>query len=150
MAPQVTIYFHKLPASAQGESGCHMTFTFGHPSVELEVPNDALLIRQFVQSLNGSAFTWYTQLKLGSIHTRDGLQSVFLAQFGSSKRKVSIIDLCDARQKPNESVNEFITRWRHLNLQCSEKLTKQFVVQMCSNNLLPWIATFLGSVEPQS
>ena len=82
MAPQVTIYFNKLPAFAQGVSGCHMTFTFGHPFVELEVPNDALLIRQFVQSLKGFTFTWYTQLKPGSIHTWDDFQSAFLAQFG--------------------------------------------------------------------
>jgi len=31
--------------------------------------NDALLIRQFVQSLKGAAFTWYTQLQPGSLHT---------------------------------------------------------------------------------
>ena len=63
-----------------------MTFTLGHTFIELEVPNDALLIRQFVQSLKGS------QLKPGSIHTWDDLRSAFLAQFVSSKRKVSIID----------------------------------------------------------
>ena len=112
--------------------------------------SDALLIRQFVQSLKGSAFTWYTQLQPGSIHTWDDLQRAFLAQFVSSKKKVSIIDLADARQKSNESVNEFITRWRSLNLQCSEKLTEQSAVQICSNNLLPEIATFIGTAEPQS
>ena len=58
---------------------------------------DALLIRQFVQSFKGSAFTWYTQLQPGSIHTCDDLQRAFLAQFVSSKKKVSIIDLADAR-----------------------------------------------------
>ena len=57
---------------------------------------DALLISQFVQSLKSFAFTWYTQLKLGSIHTQDDLQSAFLAQFVSSKRKVLIIDLANA------------------------------------------------------
>ena len=80
------------------------------------VLSDALLIRQFVQSLKGSAFTWYTQLQPGSIHTWDDLQRAFLAQFVSSKKKVSIIDLADAQQKSNESVNDFITRWRSLNL----------------------------------
>ena len=109
---------------------------------------DALLIRQFVQSLKGFAFTWYTQLQPGSIHTWDNLQRVFLAQFVSSKKKVSIIDLADARQKSNESVNDFITRWRSLNLQCSKKLTEQSTVQMYSNNLLPEIATFIGIAEP--
>ena len=93
---------------------------------------------------------WYTQLKPRSIHTWDDFQSAFLAQFVSSKREVSIINLANARQKPNESVNDFITRWRSLNLQCSEKLMKQFVVQICTNSSLPEIATFLGSIEPQS
>ena len=40
MAPQVTVYFHKLPAIARGASGCRMTFTLGRLSVKLEVPND--------------------------------------------------------------------------------------------------------------
>ncbi|KAL4614682.1 hypothetical protein ACB092_07G071000 [Castanea dentata] len=86
----------------------------------------------------------------GSIHTWDDLQRAFLAQFVSSKKKVSIIDLVDARQKSNESVNDFITRWRSLNLQCSEKLTEQSAIQMCSNNLLLEIATFIGTAEPHS
>ena len=46
----------------------------------------------------------------------DDLQRAFLAQFLSSKKKVSIIDLDDAQQKSNEIVNDFITRWRSLNL----------------------------------
>lgn len=40
MAPQVTVYFHKLPATAQGTSSCRMKFTLGPPSIKLEVPND--------------------------------------------------------------------------------------------------------------
>ena len=40
MAPQVTIYFHKLPTTAQRTNGCRMTFTLGPPSIKLEVPND--------------------------------------------------------------------------------------------------------------
>jgi len=31
--------------------------------------NDALLIRQFTQSLKGAAFTWYTELQRRSLHT---------------------------------------------------------------------------------
>ena len=40
MAPQVTVYFHKLPATAREASGCCMTFTLGPLFVKLEVPND--------------------------------------------------------------------------------------------------------------
>jgi len=41
--------------------------------------NDALLIRQFVQSLKEATFTWYTQLQLGPLHTWHDLQRAFLA-----------------------------------------------------------------------
>ena len=40
MAPQVTVYFHKLPTTGQGANGCRMTFTLGPLSIKLEVPND--------------------------------------------------------------------------------------------------------------
>ena len=40
MGPQVIVYFHKLPTTAQGANGCRMTFTLGLPSIKLEVPND--------------------------------------------------------------------------------------------------------------
>ncbi|KAI5316644.1 hypothetical protein L3X38_036351 [Prunus dulcis] len=78
--------------------------------------SDALLVRQFVQSLKRSAFTWYTQLPPGSILTWDDMQKAFLAQFVSSKKKVSIMDLAQTTQKPGESANDFIMRWRSLNL----------------------------------
>ncbi|KAM2353823.1 hypothetical protein ACFX1X_008625 [Malus domestica] len=41
--------------------------------------SDPLLVRQFVQSLKESAFTWYTQLEPGSILTWDDMQRAFLA-----------------------------------------------------------------------
>ncbi|KAI5317664.1 hypothetical protein L3X38_037371 [Prunus dulcis] len=112
--------------------------------------SDALLVRQVVQSLKGSAFTWYTQLPPGSILTWDDMQKAFLAQFVSSKKKVSIMDLAQTTQKPGESANDFIMRWRSLNLQCPEKITEQSAVQMCYNNLIPDIATFVATAEPQS
>ena len=40
MAPQMTVYFQKLPAITQGASGCCMTFTIDCSSVKFEKPND--------------------------------------------------------------------------------------------------------------
>ena len=50
MAPEVTVYFHKLPATARGASGCRMTFTLGRPFVKLEVLNDEHMINVQVSS----------------------------------------------------------------------------------------------------
>lgn len=41
----------------------------------------------------------------------------FLAQFVSSNKRISIIDLAKTKKKPHGNVNDFITRWRNLNLQ---------------------------------
>ncbi|KAI5339499.1 hypothetical protein L3X38_018771 [Prunus dulcis] len=60
------------------------------------------------------------------------------------------MDLAQTTQKPGESANDFIMRWRSLNLQCPEKITEQSAVQMCYNNLIPDIATFVATAEPQS
>ena len=40
MAPQMTAYFQKLPAIAQGASGYCMTFTIDCSSIKFEKPND--------------------------------------------------------------------------------------------------------------
>ena len=61
-----------------------------------------------------------------------------------------MIDLADTHQRPNESVNDFIMRWRSLSLQCPKKLSEQSAVQMCANNLNPQIATYVGIAEPQN
>ena len=50
MAPQVIVYFHKLPATARGASGFRVTFTLGCPFVNLEVPNDECMINIQVSS----------------------------------------------------------------------------------------------------
>ncbi|KAM1706158.1 hypothetical protein ACFX2K_028340 [Malus domestica] len=112
--------------------------------------SDPFLVRQFVQSLKGSAFTWYTQLEPGSIITWDDMQRAFLAQFVSSKKKVTLMDLAQTTQRLGGSASEFITRWRSLNLQCMEKISEFSAVQICYNNLIPEIATFVGIAEPRT
>ena len=58
--------------------------------------NNALLIRQFVQSLKGTTFMCYTQLPPESIMSWDDLQREFLAQFVSTKAQVTIVDIANA------------------------------------------------------
>ena len=78
------------------------------------------------------------------------MQRAFLAQFVSSKKKVTLMDLAQTTQRPRESASEFITRWRSLNLQCMEKISEFSAVQICYNNLIPEIATFVGIAEPRT
>ncbi|KAM1216035.1 hypothetical protein ACFX2J_012368 [Malus domestica] len=60
------------------------------------------------------------------------------------------MNLAQTKQRLGESAIEFITRWRSLNLQCMEKISEFSVVQICYNNLIPEIATFVGIAEPRT
>ena len=55
--------------------------------------NGALLLRQFVQTLSGPAFTWYSKLAPGSIRTWEQMQDAFLERFYSTQRTVGITEL---------------------------------------------------------
>ena len=68
----------------------------------------------------------------------------------SSKKTISIHDLVETKQRASENANEFITRWRNLNLQCPERLSEQAAVSMCAKNLNPKVATFVGTAEPKT
>ncbi|KAH7838052.1 hypothetical protein Vadar_021485 [Vaccinium darrowii] len=50
--------------------------------------NEALCLQLFVQSLEGSAFTWYSNLPEGSIPSWDYMVKEFLRQFCNTQRRV--------------------------------------------------------------
>ncbi|KAM1500180.1 hypothetical protein ACFX10_022776 [Malus domestica] len=60
------------------------------------------------------------------------------------------MDLAQTTQRLRESTSEFITRWRSLNLQCMERISEFSAVQICYNNLIAKIATFVGIAEPRT
>ena len=56
-----------------------------------------LLVKQFVRSLKGNAFDWYTDIKPGSIDSWEQLEREFLNRFYSTRRIVSMIELTATR-----------------------------------------------------
>ncbi|GKV28984.1 hypothetical protein SLEP1_g37967 [Rubroshorea leprosula] len=73
-----------------------------------------LMVKQFVRSLEDVAFEWYTDLPAGSVDSWDQLEREFLTRFYSTKRTVSLPELANTKQKKDESVTDFIERWRNL------------------------------------
>ncbi|KAL0456164.1 UNVERIFIED_CONTAM: hypothetical protein Slati_0955600 [Sesamum latifolium] len=55
------------------------------------------LVKQFVRSLKGSAFDWYTDLEAGSIDGWKQLEQEFLNRFYSTRRTVSMVELTNSR-----------------------------------------------------
>ena len=110
--------------------------------------NGALLLCQFVQTLSGPAFTWYSKLAPGSIRTWEQMQDAFLERFYSTQRTVGITELTQTLQRPNEKAADFINRWRNLSLHCPQPITEPEAVRMCMNNLSPDMAIHLQGVRP--
>ncbi|KAK1684838.1 hypothetical protein QYE76_045686 [Lolium multiflorum] len=110
--------------------------------------NGALLLRQFVQTLSGPAFTWYSKLPPSSVKTWEQMQDAFLERFYSTQRTVGITELTQTEQGMNEKAADFINRWRNLSLHCPQPITETEAVRMCMNNLRPDMAVYLQGVRP--
>ena len=66
------------------------------------------LVKQFVLSLKGNAFDWYTDLEPNSIDSWEQLEHEFLNRFYSTRRTVSMVELTNTRQRKDEPVIDFI------------------------------------------
>ena len=110
--------------------------------------NGALLLRQFVQTLSGPAFTWYSKLPPSSVKTWEQMQNSFLERFYSTQRTVGITELTQTEQGFNERAADFINRWRNLSLHCPQPITEPESMRMCMNNLRSEVAVQLQGVRP--
>ncbi|KAK4388158.1 hypothetical protein Sango_2422400 [Sesamum angolense] len=62
------------------------------------------LVKQFVRSLKGNAFDWYTDLEAGSINGWEHLEQEFLNRFYNTRRTVSMVELTNSvNGKKNQS-----------------------------------------------
>ncbi|XP_070049532.1 uncharacterized protein [Nicotiana tomentosiformis] len=89
------------------------------------------LVKQFVRSLKGNAFDWYTYLEDGSIDSWDQLEQEFLNRFYSMRRTMSMIELTNTRQRKGEPVIDFINHWRNTSLNYKERLSEASGMEMC-------------------
>ncbi|KAM2057975.1 hypothetical protein FF1_030430 [Malus domestica] len=68
------------------------------------------LAKQFVRSLKGNAFEWYTDLEPESINSWEQLEREFLNHFYSTRRTVSMLELTSTKQWKDEPVIDYINR----------------------------------------
>ncbi|KAM1597923.1 hypothetical protein PS2_032779 [Malus domestica] len=89
------------------------------------------LAKQFVRSLKGNAFEWYTDLEPESINSWEQLKREFLNRFYSTRRTVSMLELTSTKQWKYEPVIDYINRWRTLSLDCKDRLSETSSIEMC-------------------
>jgi Retrotransposon gag protein len=109
--------------------------------------NDALLLRQFPQSLVGTAFQWYYSLENNSITTWDEMADSFRARFVMVSDKINIADLASTKPKKGESMTDFINRWRNLSIKCNRTLTEDEAVNLIMKNIDGWMGMLLDVIK---
>jgi hypothetical protein len=79
---------------------------------------DALKVRLFYLSLAGTAFSWFSSLSPNSIDSWEQLECQFYDHFYSLKNEFKLSDLTSVRQSRDESVSDYIRRFRDTKNRC--------------------------------
>ncbi|KAK3043349.1 hypothetical protein RJ639_002651 [Escallonia herrerae] len=94
-----------------------------------------LLVKQFVQSLKGNTFDWYTDLEFESIDCWKEMEREFQNRFYSTRRSVSMMELTNTKKRKDEPVVDYINIWRALSLDCEERISEASAVEMCMQGM---------------
>ena len=109
-----------------------------------------LLVKQFVRTLKGNAFDWYTDLESDSIDSWEQLEGEFLNRFYSTRRIVSMFELTNTKQRKGEPVINYINCWRAASLDCKDRLTELSAVEMCIQGMHWGLFYILQGIKPRT
>ncbi|KAL0308922.1 UNVERIFIED_CONTAM: hypothetical protein Sradi_5834500 [Sesamum radiatum] len=111
---------------------------------------DDHLVKQFIRSLKGSAFDWYTDMEADSINVWEQLEQEYLNRFYNTRRTVSMVELTNSRQWKEELVIHYINRWRNLCLNCKDQLSEASAIEMCIQGMHWGLRYILLGILPKS
>ena len=92
-------------------------------------------MRMFPNSLTGQAFTWYATLPANSIESWEEMEEKFQSHFARSNIGVSMADLARLKQKPDESTEQFIMRFKRIRTRCHTTLPEAEYVKIAIDGL---------------
>ncbi|MBZ2164352.1 retrotransposon gag domain-containing protein, partial [Alteromonas stellipolaris] len=75
------------------------------------VGNDPIMTRLFIGTLKGAAFDWFRSLPPNSINTWADLENLFLSRFYEDDTEVTMGNLLDTKQGPQEAIKDYIERF---------------------------------------
>ncbi|KAM1137280.1 hypothetical protein TB1_034689 [Malus domestica] len=108
------------------------------------------LAKQFVHSLKGNAFDWYTDLEPKSINSWEQLEREFLNHFYSTRRIVSMLELMSTKQWKDEPVIDYINKWCTLSLDCKDRLSETSSIEMCIQGMQWGFQYIIQGIKPQT
>ncbi|GKU89741.1 hypothetical protein SLEP1_g3839 [Rubroshorea leprosula] len=97
--------------------------------------DDFLKLRLFPSSLTGIALTWYLSLPQNSVFTWRQMEDLFHIQFYHSEPKISMADLSRLTQRPGESSENYLMRFRKAGMKCHVALPEQEFMKLAQNGL---------------
>ena len=131
----------------------------GCPKIHLRLYNtvmrahridDAQLVALFPMSLSGAAQRWFTSVEPSRLCTWENVAYEFLTQFAfGADIDVSRRELEATRQRPNESISSFVSRWRANVAGMIDRLKEQDQIYMVLRNLQPRFARRLVGIPFQ-
>ena len=106
--------------------------------------DEAQMIMLFPMSLSGAAQRWFASLDVSRRRTWDDLAQEFLRQFAfNTVIDVSRRELEALRQRPDETVTSFISRWREKIAQIIDRSSERDQISMIMKSLQPRFARHL-------
>nr|KYP64189.1 hypothetical protein KK1_018779 [Cajanus cajan] len=99
------------------------------------VSNEHLKMKYFPSSLTKHAFTWFTTLQPNSIITWTQLERSFHDHFFRGEMKVSIVDLMNVKRQHNESLDDYLNRFRQLKSRCYTNILEHELVKIVATGL---------------
>lgn len=106
-----------------------------------------LRLREFSKTLTDRAYTLYTTLAQGSIHTWKDMASKFCKKYFEHKERVTISQLNGTHQRSGENLVEFVRRFRDLALDCYDEKGEGTLVEICIGNIFPVYRVYLENVN---
>ncbi|RVW35588.1 hypothetical protein CK203_073790 [Vitis vinifera] len=112
--------------------------------------DDAQLVALFPMSLSGAAQRWFASVEPSRLCTWEDVAREFLTQFAfSADIDVSRRELEATRQRPDESISSFVTRWRAKVAGMIDRPKEQDQIDMVLRNLQPRFARRLVGIPFQ-
>ncbi|RVW25048.1 Transposon Tf2-2 polyprotein [Vitis vinifera] len=106
--------------------------------------DEAQMIMLFPMSLSGATQRWFASLDVSRRRTWDDLAQEFLRQFAfNTVIDVSRRELEALRQRPDETVTSFISRWREKIAQIIDRPSERDQISMIMKSLQPRFARHL-------
>ena len=117
----------------------------------MKMPNGyqgGLLVKQFVHSLKGNAFGWYTNLEPESINSWEQIKRDLLDRFYSMCHMVKMMELTNTKQRKNQPVVNYMSRQCYLSLDCKDRIYKICTVEMCIQSMHWRLLYILQRIKP--